>query len=107
MGGEAMIGSDVRTGADANAADARGAVMRSNSAVAMQPALSINVASVAISTIGSFLGNAGVLDTSAREMMRPSAGAASMFSRAVASRYLARYDSSRSRCDLASRSIAR
>ena len=64
--------------------------MRNSSAVAMQPALSIKVASVAIRTIGSFLGKAGVLETSAREMMRPSAGAASIFSRAVASRYLAR-----------------
>src|SRR5258708_6372771 len=47
-----------RTGAgeDANAAIARGAVMRSNSPVAIVPALSISVASVAISTIGSFFG---------------------------------------------------
>ena len=35
---------------------ARGAVMRSNSPVAIAPALSIKVASVAISTIGSFFG---------------------------------------------------
>ena len=35
---------------------ARGAVIRSNSPVAIAPALSINVASVAIRTIGSFFG---------------------------------------------------
>src|SRR2546423_9247279 len=77
-------------GEDANAAVARGAVMRSNSPVAIAPALSINVASVATSTIGSFFGYAGVLETDAREMIRPSVGPASMFSRVLASRYFAR-----------------
>ena len=91
VGGEAITGSVLRgRTAGTNATDARGAVMRSNSPVAIAPALSISVASVAISTIGSFFGYAGVLDTLAREMMRPSAGAASIFSRVVASRYLAR-----------------
>ena len=64
--------------------------MRSNSPVTIKPALSIRVASVAISTIGSFFGQPGVLVTVAREMIRPSAGAASMFSRVLASRYFAR-----------------
>ena len=42
---------------DANErSDARGAVMRSNSPVTIAPALSIKVANVAISTIGSFFG---------------------------------------------------
>src|SRR5882757_9791373 len=39
-----------------------------------------------------------MLETVPREMIRPSAGPVSIFSRVVASRYLARYDSSRSRC---------
>ena len=43
-------------GDETNAATARGAVMRSNSPVTIAPALSIKVASVAISTIGSFFG---------------------------------------------------
>ncbi len=50
----------------------------------------LNVPTVAISTIGSFFGKNGMFDTTAREMMRASAGAAAMLSRAVASRYLAR-----------------
>ena len=49
-----------------------------------------NVPSAAISTIGIFFGKYGTFDTTAREMMRASAGAAAMLSRAVASRYLAR-----------------
>ena len=77
-------------GADVKAATARGAVMRNNSPVTIAPAESIRVANVAISTIGSFFGYAGLLDTLAREMIRPSAGAASMFSRVLASRYFAR-----------------
>jgi hypothetical protein len=56
----------------------------------MKPADRNSVASVAISTIGSFFGNAGVLDTIAREMMRASAGTTARLSRALASRYLAR-----------------
>ena len=39
-----------------NTAGARGAVMRSSSPVTTMPAVSIKVASVAISTIGSFFG---------------------------------------------------
>ena len=80
----------IAAGADTNAATARGAVMRSNSPVTIAPARSIRVANVAISTIGSFFGQAGVLETLAREMIRPSAGAASIFSRVLASRYFAR-----------------
>ncbi len=57
--------------------------------------------------IGSLLGQAGVFDTTAVEMMRASGAAAPRLSRAVASRYFARYDSSRSRCVLASLSSAR
>ena len=49
-----------------------------------------NVPSAAISMIGIFFGKYGMFDTTAREMMRASAGAAAMLSRAVASRYLAR-----------------
>ena len=56
----------------------------------MKPAEMNSVASVAISTIGIFFGKYGVFDTSAREMMRASAGTAPRLSRAVASRYLAR-----------------
>ena len=41
-----------------------------------------NVPSAAISTIGSFFGKYGMFDTTAREMMRASAGAAAMLSRA-------------------------
>ena len=54
------------------------------------PTLRQNVPSAAISTIGTFFGEDGRLDTTAREMMRASAGAAAMLSRAVASRYFAR-----------------
>jgi hypothetical protein len=78
------------TTASTRVAIKRGVVMRSNSPVAMVPALSSNVASVAISTIGNFLGYAGAFETLAREIMRPSAGAASIFSRVLASRYFAR-----------------
>src|SRR4030088_1357684 len=73
----------------------------------MKPAVRNSVASVAISTIGSFLGKYGVLETTAREMTRASPGAVPRLSRALASRYFARYDSSRSRCAFASRSSAR
>ena len=52
----------------------------------MKPAHMNSVASVAISTIGIFFGKNGVFDTTAREMMRASAGAAPRLSRAVASR---------------------
>src|SRR6266700_1783199 len=68
------VGASTGAGKGANATAARGAVMRRSSPVAIAPALSINVASVAISTTGSFLGYAGVLETLAREMIRPSAG---------------------------------
>ena len=51
----------------------------------MKPAEMNSVASVAISTIGSFFGKYGVFDAAAREMMRASAGAA----KAVARRRLA------------------
>ena len=57
----------------------------------MKPAQMNSVASVAISTIGSFFGKNGVFDTTAREMMRASPGAEPRLSRAVASRYFARY----------------
>ena len=55
---ENRTGAGPRAGNDGNtnAAGARGAVMRRSSPVAIAPALSINVASVAISTIGSFFG---------------------------------------------------
>jgi len=49
-----------------------------------------NVPSAAIRAIGIFFGKYGTFDTTAREMMRASAGAAAMLSRAVALRYLAR-----------------
>ena len=49
-----------------------------------------SIASVAITTIGSFLGKYGVLDTTAREMMRTSVGIVLRLSRALASRYLAK-----------------
>src|SRR6266850_100594 len=52
----AAAGVSAGAGEAANATAAGGAVMRSSSPVAIAPALSINVASVAISTTGSFLG---------------------------------------------------
>ena len=48
------------------------------------------MASAATSTVGSFFGQDGVLETAAVEMMRASGETAPMLSRAVASRYLAR-----------------
>ena len=58
----------------------------------MKPAEMNSVASVAISTIGSFFGKYGVFDTAAREMMRASLGTAPRLSRAVASVFFARYE---------------
>ena len=49
-------GVRITAGADAKTAPARGAVMRSKSPVAIRPVESNSVASVAISTIGSFFG---------------------------------------------------
>src|SRR5580704_17634690 len=56
IGARTGAGAGTNSGEAANAAGARGAVIRSNSAVTITPALNINVANVAISTIGSFLG---------------------------------------------------
>ncbi len=61
---------------DGRTIGARGAVIFRSSPVTIEPADSISVASVAISTIGSFFGNAGMLETMAREMMRASDGTA-------------------------------
>ena len=62
----------------------------SNALVSTKPADSANMASAATSTVGSFFGHDGVLETTAVEMMRASGEAAPMLSRAVASRYLAK-----------------
>src|SRR3954447_4787050 len=61
-----------------------------SSAVSMKPDERKNIPSAATSTVGSFLGNAGVFDTMAEEMMRASGDTAPMMSRAAASRYFAR-----------------
>src|SRR5262245_52053174 len=61
-----------------------------NTPVTTKAELRKNMPRAAISTIGTFFGECGRLETTAREMMRASAGAAAMLSRAVASRYLAR-----------------
>src|SRR6266478_1349581 len=52
----AAAGTRTAAGADVKAATARGAVTRNNSPVTITPVLSIRVANVAISTIGSFFG---------------------------------------------------
>jgi hypothetical protein len=51
---------------------------------------STKAASAATSTVGTFFGQAGVVDTAAVEMMRASGATAPMLSRAEASRYFAR-----------------
>ena len=62
----------------------------SSSRAVIEPATVNNTARLAMSTIGSFMGKNGVLETAAREIMRVSAGIAPGLSRAVVSRYLAR-----------------
>ena len=62
----------------------------SNSLVSAKPTDSASTPSAATSTVGTVLGHDGVLETVAVEITRASGEAASMLSRAVASRYLAR-----------------